>query len=63
MAGESIEAYKNWKHKMEEIDENFNFNGTDVKSVRVNLVDDASIIDRRKVTEYYGKGIGLLKRK
>lgn len=62
VAGESIEAYKNWKHKMEEIDENFNFNGTDVKSVRVNLVDDASIIDRRKVTEYYGKGIGLLKK-
>jgi hypothetical protein len=62
VAGESIEAYKNWKHKMEEIDENFNFNGTDVTSVRVNLVDDASIIDRRKVTEYYGKGIGLLKK-
>lgn len=62
VAGESIEAYKNWKHKIEEIDENFNFNGTDVKSVRVNLVDDASIIDRRKVTEYYGQGIGLLKK-
>lgn len=62
VAGESIEAYKNWKHNIEEIDENFNFNGTDVKSVRVNLVDDASIIDRRKVTEYYGQGIGLLKK-
>jgi len=62
VAGESIEAYKNWKHRMEEIDEDFSFNGSNVKSVRVNLVDDASIIDRRKVTEYYGKGIGLLKK-
>lgn len=62
VAGESIEAYKNWKHKIEEINENFSFKGTDVVAVKVNLVDDASIIDRRKVTEYYGKGIGLLKK-
>ena len=62
VAGESIEAYKNWKHKIEEVNEKFSFKGTDVVAVKVNLVDDASIIDRRKVTEYYGKGIGLLKK-
>jgi hypothetical protein len=62
IAGESIEAYKNWKHKIEEVNEKFSFKGTDVVAVKVNLVDDASIIDRRKVTEYYGKGIGLLKK-
>lgn len=62
IAGESIEAYKNWKHKIEEVNENFSFKGTDIVAVKVNLVDDSSIIDRRKVTEYYGKGIGLLKK-
>lgn len=62
VAGESIEAYKNWKHKIEEINEKFSFKGSDAVAVKVNLVDDASIIDRRKVTEYYGKGIGLLKK-
>lgn len=62
VAGESIEAYKNWKHKIEEINEKFSYKGTDVVALKVNLVDDVSIIDRRKVTEYYGKGIGLLKK-
>jgi hypothetical protein len=62
VAGESIEAYKNWKYKIEEINETFSFKGTNVVAVKVNLVDDASIIDRRKVTEYYGKDIGLLKK-
>ena len=62
VAGESIEAYKNWKYRMEEISDDFNFDGKVVEAIKVNLVDDSSIIDRRKVTEYYGKDIGLLQK-
>lgn len=62
VAGESIEPYKNWKYRMEEIDEPYSYKGSNVASVRVSLVDDSSIIDRRKVTEFYGKGIGLLRK-
>jgi hypothetical protein len=62
VGGEQIEAYKNWKHRMEEIDEKVSFKGDSIKSIRVNLVDENSIIDRRKVTEYYGEGIGLIKK-
>ncbi|MBK9735720.1 MAG: hypothetical protein IPO92_12440 [Saprospiraceae bacterium] len=62
VVGETIEPYKNWKHRMEEIDEIYNFNGQNIPAIHINLVDQTSIIDRRKATEYYGKGIGLLKR-
>ncbi|MBC7885626.1 MAG: hypothetical protein H7X99_09135 [Saprospiraceae bacterium] len=62
VAGEMIEMYKNWKHRMEEIDVDFMYKDTTVKAIRVNLVDETSIIDRRKVTEYYGKNLGLLKK-
>lgn len=62
VAGESIEPYKNWKHRMEETDEVYTYKGAGIPSIRVNLVDDSSIIDRRKVTEYYGKGLGLVRK-
>ena len=62
VAGESIEPYKNWKHRMEEIDEAYDYKGQSIPSIRINLVDDSSIIDRRKVTEVYGKGIGLVRK-
>lgn len=60
--GEILEPYKNWKHRIEEISEPFTFNGTNVPSLKINLVDETSIIDRRKVTEYYGENIGLVKK-
>ena len=62
VAGETIEPYKNWKYKMEEIDADYNFNNQTVAALVINQVDETSIIDRRKVKEYYGKGIGLLKK-
>lgn len=62
VAGESLEAYKNWKYRMEDIAFKYNFAGQTINAIKVNLVDDSSIIDRRKVTEYYGNNIGLLKK-
>jgi hypothetical protein len=62
VVGEAIEMYKNWDYKMETIDEEYDFNGSIIPTIRVNLVDESSIIDRRKVTEYYAKGIGLVKK-
>lgn len=62
VAGEKIEAYKNWKYRIEETNLNYDFNGTAITAIKVNLVDDSSIIDRRKVIEYYGKNVGLLKK-
>lgn len=60
VGGEFIEAYKNWKHRIESLDAPIKYKGQDIKALEINLVDETSIIDRRKVTEYYGKGIGLL---
>ena len=40
----------------------YNFKGNTIKTVKVNLVSDTSIIDLRKVTEYYGQGIGLVRK-
>jgi hypothetical protein len=62
VGGEMIEAYKNWNQRIEAIDEFYPYNGEAVKSIKVNLVDDISIIDRRKVTEYYGENIGLIRK-
>ncbi len=62
VGGEMVEAYKNWNHRIEEVDEIYPFKGQAIKSVKINLVDDTSIIDRRKVTEYYGEGMGLIKK-
>ncbi|MGB4960976.1 MAG: hypothetical protein WBO36_15950 [Saprospiraceae bacterium] len=62
VGGELIEAYKNWKHTMEEIDIDYPYNNATVQAIKVKLVDETSIIDQRKVTEYYGKDIGLLKK-
>ncbi|MBK8514924.1 MAG: hypothetical protein IPL55_01135 [Saprospiraceae bacterium] len=60
--GENIQAYKNWKSKIEATDLDYNFKGNTIKTVKVNLVSDTSIIDLRKVTEYYGQGIGLVRK-
>ena len=62
VGGENIQAYKNWKYKIEDTDLNLNFLNQAVVSIKVNLVSDSSIIDYRKVTEYYGKNIGLLRK-
>lgn len=64
VGGEMVEAYKNWNHRIESDQELFLYQNDSVKTLRINLVDNATkdLIDRRKVTEYYGKGIGLLKK-
>lgn len=62
VAGELLKPYDNWQPRMEAIDLELQYKGSKVKSLFINLVDDSSIIDRRKVHEFYGKGIGLLKK-
>lgn len=60
VGGELVEAYKNWNHKIEALDSKIKYKGQEINAAEINLVDETSIIDRRKVTEFYGKGIGLL---
>lgn len=62
IAGELIEPYDNWNPRMEATDLEWQYKDAKVKSLFINLVDDSSIIDRRKVHEFYGHGIGLLKK-
>lgn len=62
VGGENLQPYKNWKHRIEEIEVDYTFKNQKFKSIKVNLVSDSSIIDFRKVTEFYGKGIGLLRK-
>ncbi len=62
VGGESLQAYKNWKHRIEEVDVEITFKNQKIKSAKVNLVSDSSIIDIRKVTEFYGRGLGLIRK-
>ncbi len=62
VGGEPISLYKGWSSRMEEIDLIFDFKGQQIPSILVNLAKDNTILNFRDVTEYYGKGIGLLKR-
>lgn len=62
VAGELLEPYDNWQPRMEATDLEFQYKEAKVKSLFINLVDDSSIIDRRKAHEFYGHGIGLLKK-
>jgi hypothetical protein len=62
VGGEFVEAYKNWKHKIESLESIIKYKNQDVQALQINLVDETSIIDRRKVVEYYVKGIGLLRK-
>jgi hypothetical protein len=62
VGGSIIEPYEDWKHRIEEVGEPYAFNGQDVPALQVNLVDYTDILSKREVFEWYGKGIGLLKR-
>lgn len=62
VGGEPITLFRGLNPRMEEINEPFDFNGQQVPSIKVNLVKENTIINFRDMTEYYGKGIGLLKR-
>jgi hypothetical protein len=60
VGGEMVEAYKNWEHRITSLDTPIKYKGQDINALEVNLVDETSIIDRRKVIEYYAKEIGLV---
>jgi hypothetical protein len=62
VGGENIQAYADWKHRIDEVELDYTFNNQKVKAVKVNLVSDTSLIDLRKVTEYYGRSVGLLRK-
>ncbi|MBP6446414.1 MAG: hypothetical protein KA341_06385 [Saprospiraceae bacterium] len=59
---ENIQPYKNWKYRIENTEAEITFKGQKTKALKVNLVSDTSIIDLRNVTEFYGKGVGLIRK-
>jgi hypothetical protein len=62
VGGSLIEPYEDWKHRIEDVDASYSFKGQDIPALVVGLVDYTDVLSRRKVVEWYGKGIGLLKR-
>lgn len=63
MAGdETIQPYKNWKYRIEDTAAEITFQGQKTKTLKVNLVSDTSVIDLRNVSEFYGKGVGLIRK-
>lgn len=59
---ETIQPYKNWKHRIEDIEAEITYKGQKTKALKINLVADTSIIDLRNVAEYYVKGIGMTRK-
>lgn len=57
---ELVQPYKNWKYRIEDTAAETTFKGQKTVALKINLVSDTSIIELRNVTEYYGKGVGLL---
>jgi len=62
VGGNLIEPYEDWKHRIEDVEVPYSFKGQDIKALVVDLVDYTDILSKREVAEWYGKGIGLLKR-
>jgi len=60
VGGELMDVYKDWRHRVERLGDIQEFNGNEVETCYINLVEDESIIDKRDVKETYAKGIGLL---
>lgn len=60
VGGEFMDIYKDWRHRIDEVDISENFKGQEASVCKINLVEDESIIDKRDVKETYAKGIGLL---
>lgn len=60
--GELMDVYKDWRHRVERLGGKEEFNGDEVETCYINLVEDESIIDKRDVKEIYAKGIGLLRK-
>ena len=62
VGGEMLEPYDSWNHQIKSLATDITYKDKTVKSLHVNLVDETSIIDRRKADEYYADGIGLVKK-
>lgn len=60
--GESVQPYKNWKYRIDNVDQTYNFEGQNYPIAVVQLVNDSTLVDKRKVIETYAKGIGLVKK-
>ena len=62
VGGEPIALYRGWNPRMEEIDQPYDFNGQQIPSIKVNVAEEDNILSFRDISEYYGKGIGLVRR-
>ena len=57
-----MDVYKDWRHRIEKVGQDYDFKGTNVKTCHINLVEDESILDKRDVKEIYAENIGLLEK-
>ncbi len=62
IGGEVMDVYKDWRHRIEKVGQDYDFKGTNVKTCHINLVEDESILDKRDVKEIYAENIGLLEK-
>lgn len=63
VAGESIELFKDWSYEITAVGERYEGNGLEFPDVaEVSLADNENLIELRRATEKYAKGIGLVYR-
>jgi hypothetical protein len=60
VGGELMDVYKDWRHRIEEVNVPDTLFGREVSLCQVQLVDDESVIDKRQAREVYARGIGLI---
>ncbi len=62
VGNEFLAVYDGWWPKVERLDEDVFYKNDVYPAVRINVANYETIIDLRQVTEYYVKGIGLVKK-
>lgn len=62
VGGEFISVYSGWRPQVESLDADVIYNNTILSGLEINVVNLETIIDLRKVKEYYVKGIGLVRK-
>lgn len=61
VGGEFISVYSGWRPKVESLNADIVYNNSLLSGLKINVVNLETIIDLRKVEEYYVKGIGLVR--
>ncbi len=62
VGGEFIAVYSGWRPVVESVSTDISYRNQTLSAIKIKVADVESIIDLRKVNEYYVKGIGLVRK-